>query len=85
MTFDHHAYQAAWRAANAARLRAYREAHREEKRAYDRAYNANPVNKQLSGAMKRKIYGYTQGKARCGHYHGNEVEKRSAYRPAQLR
>jgi hypothetical protein len=59
MAYDHRAYQAAWRKANAARLQSYREVHREEKRAYDRAYNADPANKQLSGAMKRKIYGYT--------------------------
>jgi hypothetical protein len=55
---DHRTYQATWRAANAARLEVYREAHREEKRAYDRAYYADPANKQLSGAAKRKIDGY---------------------------
>jgi hypothetical protein len=58
MAYDHRAYQAAWRAANAARLQVYREAHREEKRAYDRAHNADLANKQFSGAAKRKIYGY---------------------------
>jgi hypothetical protein len=58
MPYDHRAYQAAWRAANAGRLQVYREAHRNEKRAYDRAYNADPANKQFSGAAKRKIYGY---------------------------
>jgi hypothetical protein len=54
--FDQRAYQALWRAENAAKLKAYREANREKKRAYDREYYALPENKQLSGAAKRKIY-----------------------------
>jgi hypothetical protein len=54
VTYDHRAYQAAWRAANRGRLAAYREAHRWEKRAYDRAHSA--ANGQLSGAAKRKLY-----------------------------
>lgn len=52
------AYQAAYRERNRERALALREDNRERKRAYDRTYYADPANKQLSGAAKRKIYGY---------------------------
>ena len=56
MGYDHLAYQAAWREANRERMAAYREANRERKRAHDREYSA--TFGQLSGAAKRKLYGY---------------------------
>jgi len=54
------AYQAAYRLAHRDESAAYREAHREEKRAYDRGMP------QLSGAAKRRKYGYGKAASAVG-------------------